>query len=68
MAEVESTVDQFVRQRVEQRRIAGRVGGAEIVDRIDDPAAHQVKPDPVRLDPAEPGILRRGAKICIIPI
>ena len=34
-------------EAVEQRVVAGGVGVAEVVDRLDDPAPDQVKPDPV---------------------
>src|SRR2546430_2507550 len=35
------------RQRVEQLRVAGRVGRPQVVKRLDQPAAHQVAPEAI---------------------
>ena len=47
-------------QRVEQRVVGRRVGLAEVVVRIDDAAAHQVRPDAVGLGAGEERVLRIG--------
>ena len=46
--QVETVIDEILRQRVEQRRVARRIRGADIVHRIDDAAAEEVAPHAVR--------------------
>ena len=41
---VEAALDELLRQAVEQLRIARRVAGADVVDRLDDADAEQVAP------------------------
>ena len=45
--EVEAALDEVGGQAVEQLVVGGGVGVAEVVDRLDDPPAHQVEPDAV---------------------
>ena len=47
LLEVVAVLDEVGREAVEQLVVAGGVGVAEVVDRLDDPPADQVKPDPV---------------------
>ena len=47
LLEVVAALDERGRQTVEQLVVAGGVGVAEIIDRLDDPPAHQVEPDAV---------------------
>src|SRR4051812_29126678 len=49
---------EIARQRVEQFGIARRVGWPEIVDRINDPATEQMKPNSISLRPGELRVAR----------
>ena len=60
MLQVVAVAAEVVGQGVEQGRVARRVGGAEVVHRIDDPSAHQVGPDAVDDDFGEVRVLGRG--------
>ena len=59
MAEVEVVLDQVGGQRVQEGRVDRLVRGADVVDRVDDPAAHEVAPDAVRDRRREVGVVRR---------
>ncbi len=58
MLHVELVSGKVPRQRVEQRAVNRRVRLAEVVVRIDDPSAHQVIPDAIRLRAGKVGIFR----------
>jgi hypothetical protein len=40
-------------QRIQQSRMARRIGRTEIIDRIDNAAPDEMEPDPVHLGPRE---------------
>ena len=46
--EIEIVVRQIFRERIEQRRIDGRIGGADIIDGIDDSLSEEVAPHAIR--------------------
>ena len=60
LAQVEIVIQEILGQRVEQRRIAGRIGRADIVHRIDDAAAEEVAPHAVDGGFREERIVLRG--------
>ena len=51
---------EVVGQGVEQRAVARRVGGAQVVHRLDQPAAHQVGPDAIDDHPGEVRVVGGG--------
>ena len=60
MPQIELVADEILSQRIQKRRVRGRVRGAKVIDRIHDASAHQVVPDTVNLRAGEKGVLRRG--------
>ena len=63
MASIVAGSGEVLRQGIEQLRIGRRVGIAEIIERFDNPAPHQIRPDAVRLDACEKRIPIRGEPI-----
>ena len=59
VAEVKVVLDQVGGQRVQEGCVDWLVRGADVVDRVDDAAAHEVAPDAVRDRGREVRVLRR---------
>ena len=57
--DVEPRLDELGRQVVEQLGVRGRVARADVVDRLDDPGAEQVAPEPVDVAPGEVRVVGR---------
>src|SRR5690349_7348616 len=51
--QIESMVDEILGERIQQGSVAGRIGSAEIVVRLNDAAAKQVIPDAIDLSARE---------------
>ena len=47
LPQIEFMVDEVLGHRVEQGRIARRIGGADVVHRLDDPSPKEVAPDTI---------------------
>ena len=60
LPQIEIVIHEILGQRVEQRRIAGRIGRADIVHRIDDAAPEEVAPHAVDGGLREERIVPRG--------
>src|SRR6266699_6299939 len=63
MAQVVMMLDEVPGKRVQQRRIRRWVGGAEIIDRLNQAFAHQLSPEAVHRGAREPGVLGRSHPI-----
>ena len=61
--DVEAALDEVVGQGVQQRRVARRVGGAHVVDRLDQAAAEQVGDVAVDDVAGEEAVVRRGQPV-----
>ena len=57
---VEAALDELVGQVVEQLGVGRRVAGADVVERLDDPDAEEVAPEPVDVAPGEVRVVLRG--------
>ena len=57
---VEAAVDERPGQVLEEGRVRRRIAGPDVVDRIDDPGAEQIAPQPVDVALGEVGILGGG--------
>ena len=60
MAQIVAALHKFHRQRIEERRVAGRIAGADVVHRIDDAASEEIAPKPVHCGLRKVGIVGRG--------
>ena len=60
VADVEAALEELLGQVVEQLGVGGRVPRADVVDRLHDPDAEQVAPEPVDVAPGEVRVVPRG--------
>ena len=63
VAQIEVVLDQVGGERIEQLGVHWLVRGADVVDRVDDAAAHEVAPHAVRDRRREVGVVRGGQPV-----